>query len=1227
MPAYVRGNPAHWWKNRSCGYASRAPRAAFISPFRRLTSLGTLALLILLFAGVWYVTRPARISRMAETLLSNVLGGHVAVTTGHLSLSGTLLLSDVRVQTDPASSGHPLPLFSADQIEARFDWLSLFAGQLRATQLTAIRPTLYLIEDRQADHWNYEMLRKKGAATRPMTTAPAKPIALPVLILRDARVQWGEFANNRLTQTAYAIIDGQFTPTPADPSTYRFQFTQQPGQGSGNAKSPVGNALVNVTGTWDIGNNRFTAVAQDIVLSDALRDVLPRQVREWWSEHHLEGRFSQLWVSFDNDAGPVIGADLDRVSMQMLASPRPNGPSYPVNLSDIRGSLRFGVSKASVEANIRGRLLGYDFEAVGAIAGAAPDSPFDLHIRFPDANLGEDYPPLFLAFPDSQDLIQRIAPHGKFDVSIGVNRIGGTRDIHLDGNIFCDDARMRFGPFPYPLDHVKGHVRFNENTVTFDDVIAHADENVIHIQGTTGTTPANKEINFRVWSDDSVFDDRLAACLPGDFKAIWDQFVLQARGKFDCVVKRAAGNAGAPDVHVDLTLTDGFGYAKAFPYRFSHAHGQLVLTADQSYVNNFQITTGGDHSGVIRFNGIIRHPGGDVRNLMPELHATADVPLDISLLNAIPEEYTDKIRNLDFSGRCGFDGIFQRKPVEDPNGERAPLDVAGNVTLRQVSVRSHDGALDLRDVDADAHLSGTHLDLQSATGRILNNLHLSANGAVELAQPSAHLQLAAHGRDVVVPRPAPTFLPDGIRNAWNAYNVQGKVDVDANAVLHAGTPAAGTPTTAPDVAATMPAPSPAPAFAIDDYSCTLVPKALSISHADWPASIDDIQGRILLAPGRVAFQQLTANSGPLALSCDGTYHIDTGECDLRASATSDGLATPWLAKLPGDFSKFLTDHKTSGQFRLNVDTLQRAASGKPWTFDAELAARNFAMDGALNIEADRVGLTSNGTWNGGVFDFTGMINGANVSFSGKTLDTLQAAVAMSSKDQTLHISDIDGKVAGGVTQGNMTVRFGTGGDHPTQAGYDATLMLHDADLSRLLLPKTATEDERKRIGDGRVSATLAVQQTFGPHPDRTGRGELIIHDGKIYNVPLAMGLMQLVTLRLPVARAFDQAAMSYYLRDNKVTFEKILLESPTINLAGAGTMSLADKALDLNFVTESPNELKLPLISSLVNEIRAQLLQLAVTGTIDNPKITPVPLSSIASPLRNLLPKKKQASP
>jgi hypothetical protein len=180
--------------------------------------------------------------------------------------------------------------------------------------------------------------------------------------------------------------------------------------------------------------------------------------------------------------------------------------------------------------------------------------------------------------------------------------------------------------------------------------------------------------------------------------------------------------------------------------------------------------------------------------------------------------------------------------------------------------------------------------------------------------------------------------------------------------------------------------------------------------------------------------------------------------------------------------------------------------------------------------------------------------------------------------------------------------------------------LSDAELGRVLLPATATAEERSKIGTGHVTATLSLQQTFGARGERTGRGGLVVKDGVLYNVPLAMGLLQVATLRLPLARSFDGASMDYYLRDDRVTFERIVLESKGINLAGAGTLTLTNRALDLNFVTETPNDWNLPILSPILRTTRRELLQLAVTGTVDNPKVTPVPFSGITSALRNLLP-------
>ena len=47
------------------------------------------------------------------------------------------------------------------------------------------------------------------------------------------------------------------------------------------------------------------------------------------------------------------------------------------------------------------------------------------------------------------------------------------------------------------------------------------------------------------------------------------------------------------------------------------------------------------------------------------------------------------------------------------------------------------------------------------------------------------------------------------------------------------------------------------------------------------------------------------------------------------------------------------------------------------------------------------------------------------------------------------------------------------------SGFIAELVLNDAQLSRLVLSDQATDEERKTIGTGRVTASLSLRQTFG----------------------------------------------------------------------------------------------------------------------------------------------------
>ncbi|HVT80463.1 MAG TPA: hypothetical protein VHM90_07385, partial [Phycisphaerae bacterium] len=407
--------------------ASRAPNSLFISPLRRWISGITLTLLVLFLGGLWYLTNPARISRLSEALLSRVLGGNVTVKSGRLSFSGTLLLSGVEVR--PQSDGtavSEVPIFSAEQIEARFDWVSLFSGQLSATQLVATTPVFRPVVDRDTGRWNYELLRPGLGGNEKKPAAGAGGISLPVVIVRDAHVRSGEVRQGHMIDTGETIIDGSLTPDAALPTTYHLQFAQMAPAAPGDpAAAPQIGMLLQ--GTWDSTANTFSATSDNVMMNEALRNGLPRQVREWCEEHHLTGRLAQLALTYNPRDGVGVSIAFDGVSMMTMVEPDPGigmgeeRPAYPLDVRDVRGKIFFSAtlpqsprgatpsSAASAPAlplqqkirisNLTGEVLGYRFVVDDCVVqGNSFSAPYDLTLRFPGAVLGDKYPPLFMAF-------------------------------------------------------------------------------------------------------------------------------------------------------------------------------------------------------------------------------------------------------------------------------------------------------------------------------------------------------------------------------------------------------------------------------------------------------------------------------------------------------------------------------------------------------------------------------------------------------------------------------------------------------------------------------------------------------------------------------------------------------------------------------------------------------------------------------------------------------------
>jgi hypothetical protein len=823
----------------------------------------------------------------------------------------------------------------------------------------------------------------------------------------------------------------------------------------------------------------------------------------------------------------------------------------------------------------------------------------------PTLDLGKDgapYPAVLMAFEETQDALQRAEPGGPMDVTITAARKQLSGPITLDGRIECHDSRLRFAYFPYPLHHMNGEIRFDEKLVRFEHVTALAGEDEVLIDGSAATYEKNPAINFDVRCPDATFDERMAACLPEKYQAVWKQFDMQGRGALQCHVTHAGGDPAPPKISVQLDVTSGSGYMQAMPYRFTGATGRVLFNADSTRIEHLVLHDAMDPRGTVTIDGLVRHPGGDVDNLRPELSVAASLPIDANLLHAMPEEYTERLHGAQIGGQMAFNGTYRRLGGSgSPTTEPARTEITGALSVTDGSYRSADGQIAVTGLSGEAMLQPSGIELRKSTGKVLG-LDVSASGHLDMDQGTADLQLAAQQRDFVLPEALPAAVPAAARHLWKQYQPAGKIDLDASAKVLIGGDG-GPP-------------------AIQDYSAKISAKGVAIRNAAWPEDVQDIVGDLVVTPGKVEMRGMGGRSGALRALWDGTYDLVSGACHLSGSAQSDGLPGRWPTLLPQGVRDFLDSYKISGKLSAEVASLDRSATGKPWSFTGALGAMNLDMQGGVPLGLDSGKLALDGTFSDQGLALKGGLTLSDLKVTGKVVDKLQAKVALDPRQKQLRLEDINGTVAGGQLHGDILGVFDANGR------YEANMVLSDAELNRLLLPPNATAEERAKVGSGEVTATLSLQQTFGPRGERTGRGDLVVKNGVLYNVPLAMGLLQVATLRLPVAHNFDGASMAYYLRDNRVTFERIVLESKGVDLAGNGTLTLNPASnggmgagqLDLNFVTESPDDWNIPILSTILKTTRRELLQLSITGTVDNPKVTPVPFSSITGALRNLLP-------
>ena len=161
-------------------------------------------------------------------------------------------------------------------------------------------------------------------------------------------------------------------------------------------------------------------------------------------------------------------------------------------------------------------------------------------------------------------------------------------------------------------------------------------------------------------------------------------------------------------------------------------------------------------------------------------------------------------------------------------------------------------------------------------------------------------------------------------------------------------------------------------------------------------------------------------------------------------------------------------------------------------------------------------------------------------------------------------------------------------------------------------PATSAKADQTAQGDqaipaidatrGLLDASLSVTSTLGDTSTRRGRGMATVGGGRVLSLPLLVPLVRVSNLQPPVDELLDFARAEFYFDNVGINFEELTVSSKSVEIYGFGTARWPDANLDLRF--RSRAKTRIPVISSVLEGIRDELVTAVVEGPIASPSVT-----------------------
>jgi len=744
---------------------------------------------------------------------------------------------------------------------------------------------------------------------------------------------------------------------------------------------------------------------------------------------------------------------------------------------------------------------------------------------------------------------------------------------------------------PRPIRDIEATFQCDNSSLTIEQLTAQVGPTKLTAAGSLAGWRKDDARQFELSAKDLVLDDYLKAILPEQLQQAWHKF--QPRGVVDVQLNvQSDGHRLSQDLKVACQDVS-FAYHQ-FPYPLTGARGEihfkdgvLRMPSIQAFASRSRVNISAD----------IVNPGRDFTGWL-EVSVEDPVRVDDRLIDALPEKNRRAVRLLNPQGKITFSNRYERAVSSD----RPQTNL--RVGLRDCSIKYDKFRYPIYGINGTLNMTDDQWSFQGLQGSNDSGF-ITCDGGWGPNDKGGGLWLDFTATDVPLADELHDALDAKAQDVWKSIRPRGTIDQLKIAVRQSKIDGLSLDVTAHQHP---------PAQNVEGRSITVKPS--------WfPYQLDQVIGMVRFHDGHVVLQNIRGKHGKTDVELSGQVEFDDhGWRVLLSRLNADRLlaADDLTSALPSELGEAVAKlHLTgpisiSGRIKVSGRSGERSPDNAEWqlAFDLE----NAGVDCGVQLEHIHGEVTLLGRYEPRGFHSSGMLNIDSCMYQGIQLTDVRGPLSI----------DRSRVGFGQWSSGNLPNQppprpllaatfggtlVGSGEFSLADSRYELEAHLQDAELGMISRQVT---NSRLEI-TGKTYASLKLHGLASGFHTLRGEGHVRLREADIYELPLMIQLLKLLSLQPPDETAFTSSDVKFRVEDDIIYFDKILFEGDAISLDGRGEMNL-EKTMNLTFDTSvgrDDGQLLSVLVRPFLKEAGRRLMALRVTGSLDDPQIVPNPFPDV----------------